>query len=225
MYKILFADDDYKIAETVKNYFTANGFDVTVAENGQQAVEAVFLNDFDLIILDVMMPVLDGICACREIRKSHRTPIIFMSALGEETDFLRGYSAGADDYITKPFPLPVLCEKCLAAIRRYTGADADDIIRIGEVTLDCRKKKVFAGEKEAALSAKDFEMLRYLMSKKGVVLSRSLILSRVWGYDFEGDDRVVDTHIKNIRKALGEYSVCVRTVTGMGYVFEEGKTV
>ncbi len=221
MYKILFADDDYKIAETVKDYFSANGFDVTVAANGQQATEEAMLNDYDLIILDVMMPVLDGISACKKIRKNQKTPILFMSALGEEEDYLKGYSAGADDYITKPFPLSVLLEKCLATIRRYTGANSNDIIGIGKITLDCSKKKVYADGEEITLSAKDFEILQYLMSKKGVVLSRSLILSRVWGYDFEGEDRVVDTHIKNIRKSLGECSSYIKTFSGMGYVFEE----
>ena len=117
MYKILFADDDYKIAETVKTYFTANGFDVTVAENGRVAADFAELNDYDLIILDVMMPVLDGIAACREIRKTKKTPILFMSALGQEEDYLKGYSAGADDYITKPFPLSVLTEKCLEKVK------------------------------------------------------------------------------------------------------------
>ena len=221
MYKILFADDDYKIAETVKTYFTANGFDVTVAGNGRVAADFAELNDYDLIILDVMMPVLDGIAACREIRKSKKTPILFMSALGQEEDYLKGYSAGADDYITKPFPLSVLTEKCLAAIRRYTGTNADDVISIGKITLDCYRKKVLADGAEITLSAKDYEILQYLMSKRGVVLSRSLILSRVWGYDFEGEDRVVDTHIKNIRKALGDCSGYIKTVSGMGYTFSE----
>ncbi len=225
MYKILFADDDYKIRDTVKTYFTANGFDVSLAENGQEAVDLTCLHDFDLIILDVMMPVLDGISACREIRKTAKTPILFMSALGEEKDFLYGYSAGADDYITKPFPLSVLLEKCLAVIRRYTGANSSDVITIGKVKLDCYKKKVYVSEKEISLSAKDFEMLQYLMSKKGVVLSRSLILSRVWGYDFYGGDRVVDTHIKNIRKALGDCSSYIKTMAKMGYVFQEAENI
>ena len=223
MYRILFCDDDYRISGTVRDYFTANGFDVTLAANGRQAAEEVLLHDFDLIILDVMMPVLDGLSACREIRKTTKAPVLFMSALGEEKDFLKGYSAGADDYITKPFPLPVLLEKCLAAIRRYKGEDERGVISLGGITLDSFGKKVFADGKEVFLSAKDFEMLGYLMSKKGIVLSRSLIISRVWGYDFEGEDRVVDTHIKNIRKALGNCAEQIRTVPGAGYVFEEGK--
>lgn len=221
MYKILFADDDREIAETVKNYFSAAGFDIAVVYDGRAAVDMTELYVYDFIILDVMMPLLDGISACREIRKKHRTPVLFMSALGEEKDLLKGYSVGADDYIIKPFPLSVLVEKCLAVIRRYTGSDSKDIIKIGEVKLDCFKRKVYVGENEISLSAKDYEILQYLMSKKGVVLSRSLILSRVWGYDFEGEERVVDSHIKNIRKALGEYGGYIKTSSGIGYVFEE----
>lgn len=221
MYKILFTDDDVKIRSAVKDYFTANGFNISTAENGERAVELADIHDFDLIILDVMMPVLDGIGACREIRKRHKTPVLFLTALGREQDYLNGYSAGGDDYIVKPFPLSVLQEKCLAVIRRYTGADSSDIITVGGVTIDCFKRKAFVDGNEISLTSKDFEMLQYLMSKKGVVLSRSLILSRVWGYDFDGDDRVVDTHIKNIRKALGEQAHHIRTVSGMGYCFEE----
>ena len=221
MYKILFTDDDVKIRSAVKDYFTANGFNITTAENGERAVELSAIHDFDLIILDVMMPVLDGIGACREIRKRHKTPVLFLTALGREQDYLKGYSAGGDDYIVKPFPLSVLQEKCLAVIRRYTGADSSDIITVGGVTIDCFKRKAAVDGNEISLTSKDFEMLQYLMSKKGVVLSRSLILSRVWGYDFDGDDRVVDTHIKNIRKALGEQAHHIRTVSGMGYCFEE----
>lgn len=221
MYKILFTDDDVKIRSAVKDYFTANGFNITTAENGERAVELADIHDFDLIILDVMMPVLDGIGACREIRKRHKTPVLFLTALGREQDYLKGYSAGGDDYIVKPFPLSVLQEKCLAVIRRYTGADSSDIITVGGVTIDCFKRKASVDGNEISLTSKDFEMLQYLMSKKGVVLSRSLILSRVWGYDFDGDDRVVDTHIKNIRKALGEQAHHIRTVSGMGYCFEE----
>lgn len=222
MYKLLFADDDCIISETVNTYFSANGFEVTSAKNGREAAELAAVHEYDLIILDVMMPGLDGTSACREIRKNSNTPILFMSALGEERDLLRGYSAGADDYIVKPFPLSVLLEKCLAVIRRNTGADSRDIIKIGEITLDSRKRKAFAAGNKLSLSVKDFEILQYLMSKKGVILSRSLILSRVWGYDLDVDDRVVDTHIKNIRKALGEYSDYIKTFSGMGYTFEEG---
>lgn len=221
MYRILFADDDTNIRNAVHDYFTANGFEVTLAADGEDAAERADETEFDLIILDVMMPVLDGLGACRRIRKAHTTPVLFLSALGEEKDCLSGFSAGADDWITKPFPLSVLLEKCLAIIRRSNGANGSDVITAGGVLLDMRRKIAFADGKEIPLSAKDFEMLEYLMSKKGTVLSRNLILSRVWGYELDVDDRVVDTHIKNIRKALGKYASFIRTYPGRGYCFEK----
>ncbi len=220
MYRILFADDDAIIRTAVNDYFSANGFDVTTAENGEEAVLYAGESEFDVIILDVMMPVTDGISACRQIRKTTSAPVIFLSALGEERDYLKGYSSGADDYITKPFPLSVLQEKCLSLIRRAQGTGTDDIITSGALSFNCASGKLFADGKEIVLSAKDCEIVQYLMRKKGVVLSRALILSRVWGYDFEGSDRVVDTHIKNIRKALGDYAGCIKTVSGRGYIFE-----
>ncbi|MBQ6020091.1 MAG: response regulator transcription factor [Clostridia bacterium] len=221
MYQLLFADDDPKLRRAVKEYLSANGFEVTLAKDGEEATDLARLRVFDLIILDVMMPNTDGVAACGRIRKICNTPVLFLSALGEERDLLKGYGAGADDYIVKPFPLSVLCEKCLAVIRRNTGASGRDVITAGQISLDARRGRAFAGNRKIPLSAKDFAILQYLMSRKGIVLSRSLILSRVWGYDFEGDDRVVDTHIKNIRKALGEYGTYIQTVSGMGYRFEE----
>ncbi len=221
MYQILFADDDPKLRRAVKEYLSANGLAVMIAKDGEEATDLVRLHVFDLIILDVLMPNMDGIDACKIIRKICNTPILFLSALGTERDFLQGYAAGGDDYIVKPFPLSVLCEKCLAVIRRNSGATECDVITVGRLSLDAQRKKVFIGKTEISLSAKDFEILQYLMSRKGIVLSRSLILSRVWGYDFDGDDRVVDTHIKNIRKALGKCAGYIKTVSGMGYRFEE----
>ena len=221
MFKILFADDEAKIRETVNDYFTAKGVEVHLAEDGGQAVELVEENEYDLIILDVMMPVLNGLEACRRIRKITKAPVLFLSALGEERDFLAGLSSGADDYIVKPFPLSVLFEKSQRMIRRYRGLTDENLIISGEITLDKNRFKVFAGGKEITLSSKDFQLLEYLMSNKNIVLSRQIILSRVWGYDFEGDDRVVDTHIKIIRKALGEKACAIKTVVNVGYKFEE----
>ncbi|MBQ7102395.1 MAG: response regulator transcription factor [Clostridia bacterium] len=221
MFKILFADDEAKIRETVNDYFTAKGVEVHLAEDGGKAVELVEENEYDLIILDVMMPVLNGLEACRHIRKLSKAPILFLSALGEERDLLGGYSSGADDYIVKPFPLSVLFEKSQRMIRRYRGLTDENLIISGEITLDKNRFKVFAGGKEITLSSKDFQLLEYLMSNKNIVLSRQIILSRVWGYDFEGDDRVVDTHIKIIRKALGEKACAIKTVVNVGYKFEE----
>lgn len=223
MFKILFADDEAKIRETVNDYFTAKGVEVHLAEDGGQAVELVEENEYDLIILDVMMPVLNGLEACRRISKITKAPVLFLSALGEERDFLAGLSSGADDYIVKPFPLSVLFEKSQRMIRRYRGLTDENLIISGEITLDKNRFKVFAGGKELTLSSKDFQLLEYLMSNKNIVLSRQIILSRVWGYDFEGDDRVVDTHIKIIRKALGENSKAIKTVVNVGYKFEEAE--
>ena len=219
MFKILFADDEAKIRETVNDYFTAKGVEVHLAEDGGKAVELVEENEYDLIILDVMMPVLNGLEACRRISKITKAPILFLSALGEERDLLGGYSSGADDYIVKPFPLSVLFEKSQRMIRRYRGLTDENLIISGEITLDKNRFKVFAGGKEITLSSKDFQLLEYLMTNKN--LSRQIILSRVWGYDFEGDDRVVDTHIKIIRKALGEKACAIKTVVNVGYKFEE----
>lgn len=221
MYKLLFADDEIKIRETIYDYMTAKELSVTLAENGKAAVEAAESEIFDLIILDVMMPVKNGIEACREIRSFCNAPIIFLSALGEEHDLLSGYVSGADDYIVKPFPLSVLYQKCVATIKRSKGLDRENRLSVSGITLDKNTMKVHAGGKEISLASKDFQLLEYLMVNKNTVLSRSLILSRIWGYDFEGDDRVVDTHIKIIRKALGENAACIKTVIGTGYKFEE----
>ncbi|MBQ2974227.1 MAG: response regulator transcription factor [Clostridia bacterium] len=221
MYKILFADDETKIRETVKDYMTAKGLDVILAENGKRAVEYAENGEFDLIILDVMMPVRNGLDACREIRSFCSTPIIFLSALGEEHDLLGGYGSGADDYIVKPFPLSVLYQKCVATITRSKGLDRKNRLTVSGITLDKNTMKIHADGRKITLASKDFQLLEYLMINKNTVLSRSLILSRIWGYDFEGDDRVVDTHIKIIRKALGKNAACIKTVIGSGYCFEE----
>ncbi|MBO5065393.1 MAG: response regulator transcription factor [Clostridia bacterium] len=220
MYKVLFADDEKKIRETISEYLSAKGINVTVAENGKDALDYTLCEDFDLIILDVMMPVLDGIGACREIRKRFKTPVLFLSALGTEQDLLKGYTSGADDYITKPFPMSVLYEKCIKMIKRYRGITADNKIALNGIILDKNSVKVYVDEKEVVLSNKDFQLLEYLMTNKNIVLKRNIILSRVWGYDFDGDERVVDTHIKIIRKALGEKAGCLKTVVNSGYCFE-----
>ncbi|MGN0522456.1 MAG: response regulator transcription factor [Eubacterium sp.] len=222
MYKILIADDEIKIRETIRDYMSAKGFKVYLADNGLTAVEECEYNSFDLIILDVMMPVLDGLSACKQIRKLTDAPIIFLSALGEEQDLLKGYNFGCDDYIVKPFPLSVLNEKCISMINRYKGISKENTISASGITLDLNKIKVYCGENEIILSNKDFTLLKYLMENKGIVLNRDLILNRVWGYDFDGEARVVDTHIKRIRKALGDYSKCIKTVINIGYCFEEG---
>lgn len=222
MWKILIADDEKKIRETMKDYLSARGFLVTLAENGEEARNlALYSETFDLIILDVMMPKMNGIEVCRQIRKEMNTPILFLSALGEEENLLKGFKAGADDYIVKPFPLSVLAEKCSAMIRRHKGANQENRLTIAGITLDFACKKVEVDGVGSPITGKDFSLLAYLMENKNIVLEREIILSRIWGYDFEGDTRVVDTHIKRIRKALGEKAGCIKTIVGSGYVFRE----
>lgn len=222
MYKILVCDDELKIRETFRDYLSAKGFDVSLAENGKDAVQKVQNEEFDLIILDVMMPVMNGLEACKNIRRITDTPILFLSALGEEKDILDGYKQGCDDYIVKPFPMSVLTQKCNAVINRYKGNAMQTEISLYGITLDKSKMKVTVENKEIELSNKMFHLLAMLMENRENVLSREQILTKIWGWDFDGDERVVDTHIKKLRKALGEKSVHIKTVIGRGYSFREG---
>ncbi len=220
MYKILVADDEIKIRNTIFDYMTAKGLDVITAKDGEDAVEKSEETEFDLIILDVMMPKKDGLKACEEIRKFSSVPILFLSALGEETDYLKGFSSGGDDYIVKPFPLSVLHQKCLSMISMSKGTTKRDEISVNGIVIDLAKRKVFIGNEEITLTTKDYELLRYLMENKNIVLDRDKILNRIWGWDYEGSNRVVDTHIKRIRKALGEKAGSIKTVVNVGYTFE-----
>lgn len=221
MLKILVCDDEIKIRTTLYDYFTAKGFSVTMGANGREAVEKAEENNFDLILLDVLMPVMDGLTACREIRRFSDTPIIFLSALGEEEDLLKGYKLGGDDYIVKPFPLSVLKEKIITTVNRHKGINPQNRLTVRGITLDYGTRKVLCGQKEIIFTSKDFELLALLMENKGNVLSREVILRKIWGYDFDGDERVVDTHIKRIRKALREYADSIKTVIGAGYAFKK----
>ena len=221
MYKILVCDDEAKIRETFYDYLSAKGFAVTLAENGKQAVELCENKTFDLIILDVMMPVMNGLVACKNIRQITDTPVLFLSALGEEQDLLNGYSLGADDYIVKPFPLTVLVQKCNALISRYRGSLLQEEISFNGIILNKPKQLVTVDGKQVELSNKTFRLLEVLMANKGIVLSREQILAKVWGWDFDGDERAVDTHIKKLRKALGDKAVYIKTIVGGGYSFRE----
>lgn len=220
MYKILVADDEIKIRNTIKDYLTAKGLSVTTASDGEDAIEKTEETEFDLIILDVMMPKKDGLKACEEIRKFSSIPILFLSALGEETDYLKGFSSGGDDYIVKPFPLSVLHQKCLSMISMSKGTTKRDEISLNGIVIDLAKRKVFVENEEVELTTKDYELLRYLMENKNIVLDRDKILNRIWGWDYDGSNRVVDTRIKRIRKALGEKAGCIKTVVNVGYTFE-----
>ncbi len=221
MYRILIADDEDIILEPICDYLSAKGFIVSSAHSGKEAVELAESCNYDLIILDIMMPEIDGIEACRQIRAFTDAPVLFLSALGEEHDLLKGYKSGCDDYIVKPFPLSVLYQKCLSMIKRYRRISDDNKISIGSVTIDLTAHRVFCYDREVKLSSRDYDLLSYLMENKNIVLSRELILTRIWGYDFEGDTRVVDTHIKRIRASLGDGAKIIKTIFGVGYMTEE----
>ena len=236
MYKILIADDERKLRETMRDYLVSKGFQIVLAPDGEAALTAAFAQAFDLIILDVMMPGINGIEACREIRRQqnipvlgiapskvlwNNIPVLFLSALGEEEDLLAGYAVGADDYIVKPFPLSVLSQKSMAIIRRSKRVDQEHRLTGKGIVIDLIRKQVYVEGEEVSFSSKDFRLLAYLMENRDVVLEREIILSRIWGYDFEGDTRVVDTHIKRIRKLLGDHADCIKTVIGSGYVYRE----
>lgn len=221
MFKVLVADDEIKIRETISDYFTAKGISVVTAENGKAALDKFYENHFDMVILDIMMPVMDGYETCRQLRRESDVPVLFLTAKGQEQDYLKGYNIGCDDYIVKPFPLSVLYEKAVYLMRKYRGLDKNNRLSVSGITLDTDSMKVFTDDKEIALSNKDFKILKYLMENKNIVISRELIITHIWGYDFDGDDRVVDTHIKRIRQALGEKSVCIKTIINTGYCFGE----
>ena len=221
MFSVLVADDEKAIRESIKDYLEAKGYSVKTATDGESALELFYENSFDLVILGVMMPKVDGFDACRAVRRASNLPVLFLTAKGQEADFLKGFECGCDDYVVKPFPLSVLYEKCNSLIKRYKGIDSANWLKVSGVALDLSCKRAYVGEKEIKLSSKDFKILCYLMENKNIVLNRELILTFAWGYDFDGDDRVVDTHIKRIRKALGEKAECIKTIINTGYSFRE----
>lgn len=222
MFSILFAEDDDQLRKTIVDYLRAKGIKVLPARNGSEAVDSFYDNDPDLIVLDVMMPIMNGTEVCRIIRRRNKTvPILFLTAMSQERDYLNGFKCGCDDYIVKPFPLSVLYEKCMNLIKRSKKIDSDNSLTVSGIRLDFNTYKAYADDTEIPLSGKDFKLLWYLMENKNIVLNRELILTHLWGYDFDGDTRVVDTHIKNLRKTLGEKSSLIRTVVNIGYSFQE----
>ena len=219
MKKILLAEDNEHLRELVQDYLSENGFEVDAQADGLSAWEAIQQNDYQLVLLDVMMPKMDGFELCQKIREKENVPILFLTARVQEEDQLRGYQLGADDYILKPFSLPVLLAKCNVILERnnHTG----EWMEVGKIRIQPEQKRVICDGENIILQALDFELLYYFMQNPGRVLSREQILVKVWGYDYDGNDRSVDTHVKNLRKALGKYGKSIRTVIKTGYVFEE----
>ncbi|MCR5086156.1 MAG: response regulator transcription factor [Lachnospiraceae bacterium] len=218
MYRILLAEDNDNLREVVTDYLTGQGYEVDGRADGAGALEAFYENRYQLVLLDVMMPKMNGFEVCRRIRAKEDVPILFLTARVQEQDQLLGYSLGADEYIVKPFSLPVLAAKCKAILERAAGrVMSDDLCTDGELTVNFATRKVSVAGREIELQSLDFDLLRYFLANRGRILSREQILDRIWGFDYDGSDRVVDTHIKKLRKALGSAGGNLETVIKRGY--------
>ena len=222
MSKILVVDDEFRIREIIKKYAVFEGHQVTEAVDGMSAIEICNSESFDIIIMDVMMPELDGFSACREIRKSCNTPIIMLSARGEEYDKIHGFELGIDDYVVKPFSPKELMMSVNAVLKRSknTSVESKDVFKFKGLVVDFTARIVTVDGKRVEMTPKEYELFFYMVRNKGIALTREKLISEVWGYDFFGDDRTLDTHIKLLRKSLGEYSRCIVTLRGVGYRFE-----
>ncbi len=219
MSKLLVVDDELKIREIIKKYAEFEGHTVTEASGGLEAINLCKSNNFDIIILDIMMPDLDGFSVCREIKKNSSTPVIMLSARGEEYDKIHGFEVGIDDYVVKPFSPKELMMRVAAVVKRSAGTSAE-IVTIGGLKIDFTGRIVTIDGKNVDLTPKEYDLLFYLVKNRGIALTREKLISNVWGYDFFGDDRTLDTHIKLLRKNLGEYSSYIVTLRGVGYRFE-----
>ena len=223
MYHLLVVDDEANIRRVVREYAEFEEYEVTEAENGMEAVALCRENDYDLIIMDVMMPRLDGYSACKEIRKHKNIPIIMLSARGEEYDKLFGFELGIDDYVVKPFSPKELMARIRAVLNRkqaVTEEPASQRLKFDGLEIDLAGREVYVDGKRASMTPKEYDLLFYLVKNKGLALTRDKLLEKVWGYDCFGDDRTVDTHIKMVRNSLGKYRTFIVTLRGMGYKFE-----
>ena len=222
MYRILVVDDEEKVRVLIRKYAEFEGYEVEEAADGMTAIELCRQEKFDLMILDVMMPELDGFSACREIRKFSQIPVLMLSARGEEYDRIHGFELGVDDYVTKPFSPKELMLRVQAIIKRSSGYSAPrkEILTFEGLKVDFTGRMVYVDGEQISLSPKEYELFFYLVRNRGIALTREKLINDVWGYDFFGDDRTLDTHIKLLRKSLQEYSNCIITVRGVGYRFE-----
>lgn len=218
MKKILLAEDHIHLQELISDYLTEHGYMVDAVGDGLSAWEKFQIYDYDLILLDIMMPEIDGFTLCEKIREREDVPILFITAKVEEEDQLRGYQIGADDYIIKPFSLAVLMAKCDVILKRQKMMK--QCIEAGRIRLYPQSKEVYCKDEIISLQALDFKLLMFFMKNQGRVLTREQIIWKLWGYDYEGNNRAVDTHVKKLRKALGEYGKYIRTVIKEGYKFE-----
>ena len=223
MSKLLIVDDEFRIRELIKKYALYEGHEVDEAEDGRQAVLKCRNNTYDLIVMDIMMPVMDGFEAVAQIRRFCSTPIIMLSARGEEYDRLTGFENGVDDYVVKPFSPKELMMRVSAVLRRAgtsSGPDPKNLFVYKGLTIDFAARVVTVDGERVQLTPREYELLFYMVSNKGLALTREQLISKVWGYDFYGDDRTLDTHIKLLRKSLGDYAPLIVTLRGVGYRFE-----
>ena len=225
MYQLLVVDDEAKIRMMIRKYAEFEGFSVTEAEDGMQAVTICRKDPrrFDLIVMDVMMPELDGFSAVREIRKISSTPVLMLSARGEEYDRIHGFELGVDDYVVKPFSPKELMMRIQAIIKRSRPAESESdrlILQFGGLKIDITGRMVEVDGTRIDLTPKEYDLLFYMAQNRNIALTREQLITNVWGYDFYGDDRTLDTHIKLLRKSLGEYSRMIVTLRGVGYRLE-----
>lgn len=220
--KILVVDDESRMRKLVRDFLNRADFDVMEAENGEQAVDIFYANkDIALILLDVMMPKMDGWAVCKEIRAVSAVPIIMLTAKADEKDELKGFELGVDEYIVKPFSPKILVARVEAVLRRSNSSEADDnILEYNGIRMDKVAHIVTIDGKPVDLSYKEFELLGYFMENKGVALSREVIINHVWNYDYFGDARTIDTHVKKLRSKMGDYGEHIQTIWGLGYKFE-----
>lgn len=222
MKKLLVVDDEAKIREVIKEYSEFSGYEVTEAADGMSAIGLCKLNDYDLIIMDVMMPKLDGFSSVKEIKKFKDIPVIMLSARGEEYDKLFGFELGVDDYVVKPFSPKELMARVNAVITRREGADhgSSNVMKFDGLEVNFAARTIYIDGERVNLTPKEYDLLFYLIQNRNIALSRDKLLSDIWGYDFFGDDRTIDTHIKNLRNNLGPYRDFIVTLRGVGYKFE-----
>ena len=219
--KVLVADDESRMRKLVKDFLTREGYEVLEAADGAEALDLFYSDkDISLLILDVMMPNVNGIDVLKEVRESSRVPIIILTAKSDERDELEGFEYGADEYISKPFSPKILAARVNAILRRSNLIDSDEKIEAAGITLDKAAHQVIVDGRKIELSFKEFELLTYFMENQNIALSREKILNNVWNYDYFGDARTIDTHVKKLRSKIGEKGDCIKTIWGMGYKFE-----
>ena len=224
MYKVLLVDDEKKIRQVIRTYAELEGYEVMEAEDGLEAVKLCQENDFDVIVMDIMMPQLDGFSAYKEIRKHKDIPVLMLSARDEEYDKLFGFEIGIDDYVVKPFSPKELMARLNVIVNRhqnkFNGQELKEDLKFSGLLIDQDGREVYVDDRRVDLTPKEYEILVFLAKNEGIALSREKLLNQVWGFDFYGDDRTIDTHIKMLRNSLGPYRKYIVTVRGVGYKFD-----